>query len=187
LPCRRPSFAAVVLFFSAVFLYVSNAGASTYTAANYPLDQNGWSVTGTITTQGDTGDLTSVDVTMTNGNLTYSMTNWELSLGSLQVSGDDLVFQPQNSTFYFDYYPNIDISYPIVNQSNEYAGYYPGNNLLWYSIPAQAPSQPGSLIGVDPMIIGTLQTSPEPATLTLLGTALLGLGVVYLRRRGAKA
>jgi probable HAF family extracellular repeat protein len=28
---------------------------------------------------------------------------------------------------------------------------------------------------------------PEPTTLTLLGSALLGLGVVYLRRRGAKA
>ena len=29
--------------------------------------------------------------------------------------------------------------------------------------------------------------TPEPSTLTLLGSALLGLGVVYLRRRGAKA
>jgi hypothetical protein len=28
---------------------------------------------------------------------------------------------------------------------------------------------------------------PEPASLTLLGSALLGLGLVYLRRRGAKA
>jgi hypothetical protein len=27
------------------------------------------------------------------------------------------------------------------------------------------------------------QTVPEPATLTLLGSALLGLGVAYLRRR----
>jgi hypothetical protein len=30
-------------------------------------------------------------------------------------------------------------------------------------------------------------STPEPATLTLLGSALLGLGVVYLRRRRAKA
>jgi hypothetical protein len=29
--------------------------------------------------------------------------------------------------------------------------------------------------------------TPEPATLTLLGSALLGLGVIYLRRRRAKA
>jgi uncharacterized protein YjiK len=29
--------------------------------------------------------------------------------------------------------------------------------------------------------------TPEPATLTLLGSALLGLGFVYLRRRSAKA
>ena len=28
---------------------------------------------------------------------------------------------------------------------------------------------------------------PEPATLTLLGSALLGLGVAYMRRREAKA
>jgi hypothetical protein len=34
---------------------------------------------------------------------------------------------------------------------------------------------------------GSPVATPEPATLTLLGSALLGLGVVYLRRRGAKA
>ena len=33
---------------------------------------------------------------------------------------------------------------------------------------------------------GQLVSTPEPGTLTLLVSALLGLGVVYLRRRGAK-
>jgi len=37
--------------------------------------------------------------------------------------------------------------------------------------------------------LGIIATAavPEPATLTLLGTALLGLAVAYLRRRRAKA
>ena len=36
-------------------------------------------------------------------------------------------------------------------------------------------------------VIATAQPAPEPSTVTLLGTALMGLGVVYLRRRRAKA
>jgi hypothetical protein len=50
------------------------------------------------------------------------------------------------------------------------------------------PPAPLLLAGNDPWVIATAQPVPEPATFTLVGTALLGLGgVVYLRRRGAKA
>ena len=47
----------------------------------------------------------------------------------------------------------------------------------WYS-PESPPAESFQLDGT---------STPEPSTLTLLGSALLGLGVVYLRRRKAKA
>ncbi len=45
----------------------------------------------------------------------------------------------------------------------------------------------GGPVGQGPEFYADGQLVPEPATITLLGTALLGLGVVYLRRRRAKA
>ena len=96
----------------------------------------------------------------------------------------------------------------IVWQANGYAGAYyafdytsPDANELFdaetwqggggVSCPliVAGPSIPGIQLGVAPMIIaddGQLVSTPEPGTLTLLVSALLGLGVVYLRRRGAK-
>jgi hypothetical protein len=54
---------------------------------------------------------------------------------------------------------------------------------------ATFPATPGNIgsCGADWVIAGNGQPTPEPATLALLGSALLGLAVVYLRRRGAKA
>jgi hypothetical protein len=50
------------------------------------------------------------------------------------------------------------------------------------------PMVPGNIAYNSPWIIADDgQPTPEPATIALLGSALLGLGVVYLRRRRAKA
>jgi hypothetical protein len=78
--------------------------------------------------------------------------------------------------------------------SNDYpqpyfSSYYCGNlniNNCWQAFDPLP--GPGSIGGDGSWTIATAATVPEPATLTLLGSALLGLGVVYLRRRrGVKA
>jgi len=56
-----------------------------------------------------------------------------------------------------------------------------------YQFNAVAPPSGIILGSTDAWVIATAAPVPEPATLTLLGTALLGLGGVYLRRRRAKA
>ena len=48
------------------------------------------------------------------------------------------------------------------------------------------PDEPGSIATSNTWVIATAQPTPEPATLTLLGSAMLGVGVVYLRQRRAK-
>ncbi len=71
----------------------------------------------------------------------------------------------------------------VLGTANPIDGVDSGTNLGWYyySFPVEGNSY--LMYGISSPITAV----PEPATVTLLGTALLGLGVAYLRRRAAKA
>jgi hypothetical protein len=76
---------------------------------------------------------------------------------------------------------------PDTRDGDQYSATDPyGYNIFAASggngIVGNQPSTPGMLMGDDPMVIGTAQPVPEPTTLTFLGMALLGLGVVHFVR-----
>ena len=93
---------------------------------------------------------------------------------------DDLVYANGNNT----YGANGPTLWQIVYDNS--MGGYDIKTDGYYSI-GSLPDVPGSIAYNSPWIIATAAPVPEPATLALLGSAVLGLALVYLRRRTAKA
>ena len=93
---------------------------------------------------------------------------------------DDLVYANGNNT----YGANGPTLWQLVYDNS--MGGYDIKTDGYYSI-GSLPDVPGSIAYNSPWIIATAAPVPEPATLALLGSALLGLALVHLRRRTAKA
>ena len=148
----------------------------------------------------------SIVVQLTNNGITTTSVSFPVDLsgdgnsdgGGLMASKNQLYFPGTEGTAYLTLCSSfIDGSEAMLAYNDNFVGgqppYIPGlydafsyTAILWSDCPFSGPpiaSQPGVSIGVAPMIIAT--AVPEPASLTLLISALVGLGAFYLRRRRA--
>jgi hypothetical protein len=200
-------------FAGVLLAFVSNAPAGdiTYNIVDYPANEtdqyNGGTDTiiGTITTDGVMGTLASQDIVSESISLYNSVigVTW-LEGSSFSFSGQLLATPSQLllptggecelATFEpWLLAPSVNsIAYDngYDNQFQYGAGVASGG--MWAPPPpplagflaTNPPDTPGSIgSGGSEWVIAAV---PEPSTCTLLTSALLGLGVVYLRRRGAR-
>jgi hypothetical protein len=198
----------------------------TYYINDYPANEPNYypnyggtdTISGTITTDGTLGALSSLDIL--GGCLTFESPNgtWTAPLSSSTITlPANQTFQATTTNLVLYTSPqadlnedplilsatteqgdNLSIYYsnawkiatprgPHEGNGTEYAydGTYsgtvsdPSGNYL-AGFPGLLALQSGAIYSTEPWIIAT--AAPEPAGLTLLGSAALGLGVVYLRR-----
>jgi len=198
--------------FSVVLLVsASNARADiTYIINDYPVneaDQSGLgtdTLSGTIITDGTPGAWTGDPMAhIVGGTLklvspagTYTGTSF-LADGSsgaetLYATSTQLLSRPGDLIEFFAAPTPYAYTIAITYANGPYGGqpYYDGTvaaggpELAGFD-QAAPPGLTGSIGENNPWVIAT--AVPEPGTLTLLISALLGLGASYLRRRGAKA
>ena len=188
-------------------LSTARADTITYNIVDYPASETDLinpgtdSVSGTITTDGTIGPLDFSHIV--GGSLTFASPNatsteplnLALSSGNFVASPTQLLVTPGDSSSLVaginpnPVYPDFTVLFSNNAPSTYFDGILYGTHL--FALPdaefLDPPQQPdtGSIGENNPWIIA--QTVPEPASITLLGSALLGLRLVHLRRRRVKA
>ncbi len=187
---------AVVLLISWPFsLQLAKAGTITYDLTQTTSLQDGWTVTGTVTTNGATGTLVSGDVeswgfTLFNGKTSYAASSTDEG-SSTVLNG---VMASATGITLPDTADSEDLANELLLQAGstfiEYnrqdgptAEIYKGAgaaNLLWDADNA------ANIGGTDPWTLATAESVPEPSSIVLLGVASIGIiGLVWRRRRAS--
>jgi PEP-CTERM motif len=191
----------------AVSLSCSPAQATTiYSLVNYPSDQNGWILSGSITTDGKTGALTLTDVlswswTVTSGTTGYTFRSTDPgAFFGEENAPPDLIATSTTLSVPFNQSVGMqddsNVAYPtiIVWSNNWGSGPFSNEYVAQLHVPPASfttfwiTANPTSFIASGYVIATAVPTVPEPSTLTLLGTSLLGLSGFrgVRRRRSAK-
>ena len=178
---------------------------TTYNFVDYPLLENGWTMSGQITTDGYTGTISSSDSNVnhllsiwweaTNPNSPYSPITGFGSVtddfsGTMQVNPsnitlDNMLIIVQGHDISGATWDLDSVVIPMEGGTYECSEVQNPSKEAWYYYSGGDPGT--GLDGNGNWVIATAAPVPEPGTLTLLATAVLGLGgYLFARRRRAK-
>lgn len=177
----------------AIFLVSANVGRGqdiTYNLVDYPADEAGYSLSGFITTDGNTGNLTPTDIQTfgfniyaSNGSLLCSETGsgndgdiWRGGSGFGAIILDATSTQLLLPSTYSVTLSGGDSQY--LGWANNYPGQslYFGGGSYWFNTNPQ-------MNGEQPWVIAQTATVPEPSTLMLALAGAIGL-LTYVWRKG---
>jgi PEP-CTERM motif len=187
---RQFVFAAAAVFILVAGARTTLAGQITYSLQNYAADQNGSTLSGSVTTDGNLGTLTSADIVA----WTWTVSPPVGAPFTLSGSGSNIVVQNLIATDQQLLLPELQTANAEFALLGQNADLEYRRDFLHDGVPDQYVGSPGTVNfwfttnpgmgGTDPWVIGVATSSvPEPSGVVLLGLGITGFIVAGARRR----